>query len=355
MKKADAKRLFIGGLEVVDPQRMEVVTIGGVDHCVIENFKCALRNNILDWSTFLEVYRGKIPERVLFEQVLQVLNIRQEKVAPEELLELLKTVYLMPADTHLVCMTKQFNILRPFGEALYSLFQLVLSHYEAVVRTFVETRNRYLRDQSSGLDHIKTSSYKDAKNNWDELLSGWEKENQDRNLQSSSVILLFLNPPGGLESGLRYETPGAEKECKALKTAVAAFRYQGFCPKVPEKRLCALFEFPLKEFVVAIRTMDPKVRFPDYGMIETAVSSLIARAPKPPSVVDKYPRKDPPKKLLAGDQRPALIKWYMQELLALRKHLLPQGEKLEQHYMALARLIMRVVEKLEGPLRDFLD
>ena len=336
--------LYVGGLEPDDTDEGETYKIGNIEYCVIERFKTMLRDNMIDWGTFLDVYRDNIDKEVLLAQATNVLNLKKSEVIKNNTVELLDVLYHLPAQAHLGCMVRQFYIFEPMSHAIFELFNTIRQHYEYIVELFINIRNNYISRKKTG----------NKLNNWDQLVKRWTTADIKYKLDSSSVILLFLNPTkSATKSLIQYDIKSMNAVITPLKKAINSFKYLGFCPKVPEKRMQALLEFPLDHFVRAIRAISPNIMLPNYTIIGQEISVLLSQIPKKPVIVDKLVRKPLPKKLstLEDKQHPQIIQWYINEIMVLRKQLLPYGKQYEQYYICSARIILQINDKISTLLK----
>ena len=234
-----------GGLEYNDDSS-KTLDIEGVTYVVSDRFKSMLRDSFIDWGTFLEIYHNNLSYTLMYDQMIKLLNIKENENLREFMLPLIKKIYHLPASAHMACMVKQFMIYEPLSVIIHSLFTTIKMHYESIVDKFLQCRNNY----------ISTNNLNDKTNNIPRLKKYWQNMDQQYNLDSSSVTLLFLHPPAGLKSKLNFNITGLESYIAPLKDAVKQFRYLGFCPKVPQVRLKALLDFPINEFTNAITAMD---------------------------------------------------------------------------------------------------
>lgn len=340
---------FIGGLEPSDVG--EILEVDKVKYRVSDKFKSLLRDSFIDWGTFLEVYHDSVTYTDMFDQVTKLLNIKENENLRGIMLPIIKKIYHLPAEAHMACMLKQFMIYEPVSIAIYGLFTLLKHHFEDIVEQFVKSRNAYL---------LSNSLHKIKPNDWDELVRDWNDLNTHYNLESSSVILLFLNPPKHIKSGLHFKIPGKEAVIDKLRTSINNFHYPGFCPKVPNERLTKLLKFPINEFITAIRAINPDAKFANYKKIENNIVPMLQDKPKKPMIKDTFVREKPPADLLksiknsdddaAQNARLHLIQWYVTKILELRKMLLEYGKAYEDYYIASARIINSIKEMIEAEL-----
>lgn len=411
----------IGGLESTAEDSSVVLDVDGKKYVFGEKFKAMLRDSLIDWGTFLEIYNKNTPNDVAFEQICRLLNVKDNQNVKDIMLPIIKKIYALPSEMHLISMMRQYMIYEPVSIVIYSLFTTLKIHFEDVVRLFIEVRNEFI-------DRMKCSGYK---NNWDKLVEEWRELDVNYELSSSSIVLLFLNPPKDLRSGIHWriekidgeeeehdeiyeltgrkehvveekeideegiamlesssessildlegnveedvEGDGDEKQgggedlekvknaIDELKTAVGAFHYMGFCPKVPHVRLKALLEFPLNAFINAILLMKSSVKLPNYTLVEQELEKFMKNKPLKPAFLDNIPRQEPPPELLGRELKSKerdkiklpLIKWYVDRIMELRKGLLTEGEKYENYYKELAKFLNEISKKIKSELSPY--
>jgi hypothetical protein len=321
-----------GGLEVDASQPSEILQADNVDYVVSDKFKMMLRDSFIDWGTFLETYSANMSDSIMFDQVMKLLNVKDNENLRDVMLPLVKKIYHLPAESHMSCMLKQFMVYEPVSIAIHTVFTTIRRHYEELVERFLIARNRFITNENT----------RDKPNDIDSLNKYWADLNEQYELDTSSLTLLFLNPPKGLKSNVHYGVSGLKFD--ALKAAIKKFKYPGFCPKVPHERLKALLQFPVNEFVDAIKRLDSGAKFPNYNNLEKQMTKLLSKAPKKPTVVDNYKRLSPDKSIT---EKIELVKWYVDEILNLRKTLLSYGKAYEEYYVAHAKTLLDVNEAIK--------
>lgn len=327
---------FIGGLENTDDE--ESININGTDYIFTNKFKSMLRDSILDWGTFLEIYNDSLDNENVLNHINKLFKLKKNNIDVNSL-KIVKDLYNKPDEYHIVSMLNQFMMYEPVSISVRALFMNIKLHFEQVFEKFIILRNEY----------IKNNKLKVKINDWDKLTKKWNHENKTKDLNSSSVILLFMNPPQGIKSGIHYKIPGKEKLIDQLRDDIKVFNYPGFCPKVPYKRLYKLLNFPINGFSNLIKELDNNVILPNYKSIEKDISNILNSLPKPPKVKNKIKREKIPKK----NNELELIKWYVTEILQLRKRLLPYGEKYEKYYIDSAKVIMKVNDNIKYNLVNY--
>ena len=322
-----------GGLEVSDtPQK--TLEVDGVNYVVSEKFRTMLRDSFIDWGTFLEVYHDNLNYALMFDQMVKLLNIKENENLREFMIPLVEKIYKLPANAHMTCMLKQFMIYEPVSVAIHSLFTTIKLHYEYIVDTFLMSRNKYILENKT----------KDKLNDVQELKKYWSEMNTQYDLDSSSTTLLFLNPPKGMKSNIHFNISKLDLPISQLKDAIKKFHYLGFCPKVPQERLKALLTFPINEFVNVIKQLDPEIKFPNYKSIETTIANELANMPKKPEIPDLAKRETPPAEMT---DKLLLAKWYINAILDLRKELLPYGAEFESYYAEQAKIFVRINDAIK--------
>lgn len=343
-------KYFIGGIETND-ESYEIFKIDNTKYVFSDKFKAMLRDKLIDWGTFLEIYGENVEYDILFNEINKLLDINDNENLKNVMLPMIQKIYNLPEKIHVSLMIKQFNIYEPLSIAIYSIFNTFKCHFEYVVHLFIEERNKY----------IENNSIKVKLNNWKDLLSYWSEVQSANDIDTSSVILLFLNPPNEFSSKIHYKLSAEfEKDVANLKEAISKFHYAGFCPKVPIKRLAKLLEFPLKDFINIIKKINPEVELPDYTEIENNMRNMLKNINDYPIITDSIPRKIPPENLTDDNKNLSdtelqkkklnLIKWYVTSTLELRKKLLESGKKLEKYYINVAKLIVDINNNIKALL-----
>lgn len=317
----------IGGLEPNDDDS-KTIEIDGINYVVSDKFKTMLRDSFIDWGTFLEIYHDNLNHTLMFDQMVKLLGIKENENLRDFMIPLVEKIYKLPAEAHMACMMKQFVLFEPVSLAIHTLFTTIKLHYEHILELFLATRNTY----------ILKNNLSDKPNDIESLKQYWSQMNQQYDLDSSSVMLLFLNPPNGLKSKINIKITGKEKTIDALRLGIKKFHYLGFCPKVPQVRLKALLDFPINEFVAAIKDIDPSAKFPNYNKLEKEIAKKMATLPEKPKVPDTYKRLTPP------DTKDSieLAKWYVDAILDFRKTLLPYGAQFEDYYTEQAKVFIEI-------------
>lgn len=326
----------IGGLEPSESDGA-VMKMDGIDYVVSDKFRTMLRDSFIDWGTFLEIYHDNLDYTNMFDQIVKLLNVKENENIREFMLPLIDKIYHLPADAHMACMLKQFMIYEPVSVAIHTLFTTIRLHYEEIVIKFLTARNRYLSINNVPLAVDKPNDIEKLKHHWTEM-------NEQYNLDTSSLVLLFINPPTGIKSGIKFNITAKKKVIDKLKIAVKKFHYPGFCPKVPHQRLKGLLLFPINEFVAAIKEIDSDAKFPDYKSLEKTVAHLLESMPKKPHISDTYERKKPPANL---KDKLAIAQWYVEAILDMRKEMLPHGQKYEEFYVKQAEILMTINDEVK--------
>ena len=132
-----------GGLEPSD-KKSTTLSINDINYVISDRFRSMLRDSLIDWGTFLEVYHDNISYTLLFDQMVKLLNIKENENLREFMIPLIKKIYHLPAEAHLACMLKQFMVHEPISLTIHSLFTTIKLHYEYIVELFINVRNKYI-------------------------------------------------------------------------------------------------------------------------------------------------------------------------------------------------------------------
>ena len=332
-------RYKIGGLEPNDDKPINTLTIDNTKY-ITDRFKAALRNTVIDWGTFLEIYEENDDICVMFDQAVKLFDLKDNKYLRKDILLTLKSVYELPDEAHLACMLKQYLTHETMSIVIYNIFIQLKLHYEKVVIKFLELRN-------------KTNPKKP--NNIEQLMQTWSDMDKQYDLNSSSIVLLFLNPKlqksnvGFGNSKIIYKIKGVNT--KSLEKNIKKFHYKGFCRKVPSERLIALLEFPIYDFMTVIHNIEEKLHidktdFPDYSLLEKKMQAYLNDKIKKPEMPSSTNREYP-------DMESTTIhkaKFYIDKILEIRKKLLSYGIKYEEYYTMLATKLVDVYELLKTSL-----
>lgn len=328
-----------GGLDNTDDDN-KYLEADDVTYVFNDKFKIMLRDAMIDWGTFLEIYNNNLTYTQIFDQVIKLLNIKENENLREFMIPLLEKIYKLPASAHIASMLKQFTIYEPISVAIHGLFTTIKTHYEFIVELFIAERNKYI------LQH----KLKDKLNNIANLKKYWNEIDVQYSLNSSSVILLFLNPPNGLKSKLNFNISDNKINIEKLKDSIHKFHYLGYCPKVPRIRLKAILEFPLKEFIICIKSINPNVVLPNYSYVETETKKYLANMPISPIVDDTIVRKELPSNITDNIGK---AKWFVDEIFELRKGLVKYGALYEEFYYNQAKIFIQINDLFKRELLNY--
>jgi hypothetical protein len=320
-----------GGLE--PDKDTKTLDIGGIKYVISEKFKTMLRDSLIDWGTFLEIYHNNIDYMNMFNQIIKMLNIQENENLRESLIPVVKKIYEMPMEVHMVAMIKQYLIYEPVSIAVHELFTTIKTHFEKIVILYINTRNEYIIKNHTGDKH----------NHYEKLYEYWSDLNNRHNFDTSSIVLFFINPPTReIDSGIKFNIEGKMEKIKLLKKDLRKFHYAGYCPKVPYSRLKKLLSFPIDKFIEVIHDIDNKTVFPNYTQLESIISDELKNISPKPNIPDDYVRKELPTNLTTDVQK---AKWYVDEILELRKLLMPYGKSYEDHYNDQAKAFININNK----------
>lgn len=313
-----------GGLE--SSKHARHLVINSVDYVTSDKFKMMLRDSFVDWGTFQEVYQDAMSTDILFNQVIKMLDIKDSK-NKDKMLSVVENIYKMSLMGHMMCVIKQFMLYEPMSTAIHGLFITIKQHFEELITLYIKLRNTYIK-------HHLTSDTINADNFEDHL----SELNDKYGNNTSSVILLYMNHP---ESNLSF-TIKKLPETKSLVAKLKKFKYAGFCPKVPHERITMLMDFPLNEIVTCIYVMDPNIQLPNYPAIEEHIMTILKPINRP-KVPEKYKREIPEaNKKITDAEIINRVKWYVDEILNLRKSLVPYAHSYEKYFVTQAQQINAV-------------
>ncbi len=300
-----------------------------------------IQDNLSDWSTFLRIYGENVSNDDLLDQICKLFLIKKETKL--NINSHLKSLYEADDKTHMVLMNKQFMLQEPVSTVLFDIYTLFKFIFELLIEKFVKTRNEYLdRNNIKGV----------KRNDWSKLLEMWVEQYKLYDLSSSSIILLFLNPPLG-KSGIHYKIPGKEDIVEKLRDAIYKYHYPGFCTKVPHQRLTQLVcEFPWELIMVCIKQMDDSASLPDIGLaIDIICKGLEDLSPLKWSIDEKsIPREINP--YPENDSRST--KWYVESILNLRQKLKKNTKVIENYHIETAKKLTEVYNEVYKALSDHL-
>lgn len=356
-------KYYAGGMDNENPK---IIKIGGTVWAVGEKIKSYIRNSLIDWGTFLQIYDNEMTDEDLFNQIIKMLKLNVNGNIDDVMLPIIKKIYKLPLEQHGKNMINQFTMHEPLTAALYNLFTIFKNHYEYLVLRYVNLRNQYIAE------HKLSSKI----NNLDELMDIWEHVNNDYNINSSSIVLLFAGKtPSDLNiPKISWKVPNI-KETNDLHKKMNKFSYPGYCPKVPHERINALMDFPIQSLVASIKKLNPKEKLPDYSVIYKQIQKILSTIPTVPKLKDSIKKKihtymeknKPPKKILnqakkisqitskaekrlveknMQEARKQLLIWYTTEILKIRKQLLSYGRSWEKYYAEKACIIDELNKKL---------
>jgi hypothetical protein len=303
-----------------------------------------LRNKILEWGAFKEMYPDieKLDTVGLSSLCNTVKLVIDSKncLSPEDTLEVLKMMYELPDEKLSHMFLRRFNFGAPTKTALKSIFVNWVHHLETAVVDYTKARDAY----------ITKNKLDDDPNNVKDLLKNWTALDNYYNIQSSSPILLYSSFPSKpydlpwlrgafveIDVWDLYPRPfywivKGVPETIVLDKAVKKFTYLGFCPKRPKFRLQELFKFPLDELHKATKKLGGKLSSStSYEKIVKLINKK-GNLKTPVYTVPEIKKTNPPEDQDIRKQ----IKWYVEEILEIYKKLKPHFEEVEDYYTDIA-------------------
>jgi hypothetical protein len=387
----------------------EKITIGGIERYVGDKLEFMLSDTIIHWETLLKAYDKYKNDEIFFEEVLKILGIKENKNLRELILPISKKIYNLPDKFHIIGMMKQYFIYEPLSLVIHNIFMLIKNHYEKIVTDFITARNTYIIKNKLNEPNIKETKIYNSKNQLNDLnylIDLWSNLDLQNNLNTSSIILYFINPPENIDNQLNLDmsysnsnssnsnsnssnsnssnssnsnssnsNSNLKKQIKKLLLSIKKFNYPGFCPKVPYSRLKKLLTFPLTNFIKTIQLLDPDYKSIDYKNIESKIKKILnqfksinplqnyensnKRLKNPiKAIYKKINKEDNKVKLIKKNHENyensqmmiEIIKWYVDKTIELRNKLLPDAKKIEKYYNELAKSFEKIYDILKPNL-----
>lgn len=311
-----------------------------------------VRDKMLEWGAFMEIYPDleKLDTsgmKAMCKTVKLVID-SQNCLNPEDTLEILKTIYALPDEKLSQMFIRRFNFRESTKDALESIYVNWVDHLEKEVINYIQTREKYVAEKGGISNDVKV------------LMKNWNAVDKYYNISSSSPLLLYTRFPerpydlpwlrgtfteadvwGIYPLPFYWIVKGVPATLK-LDKKLKKFTYLGFCPRRPKFRLSKLFEFPLEELHIATRALGGKVSNPGkYGKlvkliekgnikVQTFAVPLIKRKKEPD--MEKIQQK---------------IKWYVEEIIEIYKHLNTHFKKVEKYYTDVAKKMSEIGIKIE--------
>lgn len=305
-----------------------------------DNFRQMLYNNILEWEQFQKMDEN-IKQLELIEYITKLLYLENSNNLKEFLIPILVKIYKLSDEHHLYCMIKQYKITTAMNVTIHALFTTIRLYYESIVLIYLHERNKYIKDKSNDKPVDKPIDKKNKINVISELKQLWNDLNTIHKLETSSIILYFLNPVNkDLENNLYLDISTDDKKLnklsKNLLNSVKKFHYRGFCPKVAADRLKFLLEFPVDDFISIISYLNPEIKFTDNDKLVKILSKKLTI--EKPKLHKSYKRKKIPTDILESGDTQKIAKWYVDEIFNIRKSLLQTGIKYEEYYIKKAQI-----------------
>jgi hypothetical protein len=312
------------------------IKIGNVNYAFNNKLETMVQNMTYDWNNFLQVNKT-IDYNILFEEVVNLLHIKENEYILPILLTIVKNVYDSPPNIQISSMIKQYGMMEPLSMAIAHLFSILRVEYESIVIAYINTRNSY----------INKHKLPDKLNDIDELLKNWQELNNLHKINTSSLILYYLNPDEG-DNNLHIEIKKIQSTI-ILNREIKNFKYKGFCPKVPHERLIALLNFPVELFINTIKELNPSAKFPDFENIGKTIEQILTKEISKPNIdKDEYVKLSPPNELIDIE----LIKWYVSAIVNYRKHLLKYSQLYDNYFIEQVKLINEVIDILKAGIED---
>jgi len=346
----------------------EIIKIGGIERHVGNKLEFMISNNIIQWEQILIAHEKYKKDNIFFDEVIRILGFKENQNLLELILPMSKKIYNLPDKFHIISMIKQYFIYEPLSLVIHNIFMIFKNHYEQIFNDFITARNKYIVENK--LDNNRNKII-----DLNFLLDYWGDINIQNNIDTSSLILYFINTTENIDNNLDITIIDADKNIvsliKILQNKLKKFNYPGFCPKVPYTRLKKLLIFPLETFVKVIKLLDKEYKTIDYKLIENKIKKILdnfhlvnplleykniyKREKNPINKIYKLIEKEEKFKKRKKNEHEQndhkimieTIKWYVDKTLQLRKQILPEAKKLEKYYNELAKLFEEVYNVLK--------
>ena len=271
-----------------------------------------------------------------------------------ELLSLLKQLYNLDDQHHLRAFIKLYKIHESLSLTIKPLYTIWRNHLEKLIVDFNNMRTEYINKYES--------KYINKINHLDQLVGQWSKIDTEYNINSSSKILLYFNPPatpgelpwisksdktwiipkfyiriGDIKDKLLYDA------IQDFENQLNQFTYLGFCPCRPIFRLVELFKFPIKELIICLELLG---NIPaNYCHLYKHIENISTKIKKPKLNIEPIGRSIYIKNDASlSDQNNILkeIRWYVEELLKLHMKLKKYILKYEKYYVNVAKIFNKI-------------
>jgi len=313
----------------------------------------SIREKISNWRTFVDVHwkkNGTLDKKSMepLKDVLHELLDLDFQCNQDEVLQILEGIFKLPDADIINGIGKAHHLNEPIIISFRVNYMIWRDHLEELVMRFNETRTNY----------IKKHKLKDKPNDIPQLLENWRKYDRKYHIDSSSKLLLFSNLPANpsdipniKESKAKWN-PGIERfdwttgnKTKDLEEKLLKFQYLGFCPCEPVNRFVKLLEFPVKELLLAIKTLGGEKPKADYcDMLQNLKKVLIP--PKfgenPPKLkISKIPHSSGLRKKYkmtsktTYDVNNLAIRWYVDQYIELCKQTKSYFMAREKYYLGI--------------------
>lgn len=320
-------KYYSGGLGPNKKDRVNKLKIKNDIYVFDSVFKTNLRNMYIDWGTYNEIYYNSKDYCNNLHYILKLFGMRDKGLEKVEINTALKKIYNMTDKEHLLCMKDQFMLYDPVTKVVRVLFYNLKNFFEKLLIDFYKSVNIFT---NSKIDY----------------------ENYTNNENSSSPLLFYLNEDNAKENNLqpidlKIKFKSKDKKLKdllkKLLKSMKKFNYEGYCPFDVKNRLSALLKFPYIELYNLILAINPNFKKINFNKLKNKIEKIPKiQTPKIPT----SKRKSPPKNIT----NVYLSKWYIEEIMEVRKKLLKSGKKLELYYFNVAKNINTINNILE---KDF--
>jgi hypothetical protein len=266
---------ILGGINKLAGKHSTIKTVGWFDKtltphdhtvCVGEKTKTFIKNRIVSWDSFKNVYykNGKIDPKY-YENFMRVMDkifiLPLYTINDNDMLYMIDKFYNAEPIQIYNGINTTLALLEPFKMTLHHLFMSLKMYLEKLIESFVAARELYIESHNLG--------NKNKSNEWDTIMDRWISLDIEHSVDTSSPILFFNFPPKTTPldksvTKIEWHIIGADNKIinmvdKFLNNVKKReFAYYGFCKRMPITRFKLLMAFPFDTLLKIIFTLNSR-------------------------------------------------------------------------------------------------
>jgi hypothetical protein len=285
------KMIKIGGLEYSMDDDEKALTVLSGSKQIIKR-KIAVGNKVkysllklnMEWDAFIKSLKNKLnkdenwfkmsdKQASLINDIAQIFGLPSSITTMDSLLYALREIENMSDTQYIIWLSKKYKIYESLYLSIQSVFWCWKMHLENLIIDFNEARTAYIQKYNTN----------DKINDLPDLITKWKTVDAEFNIEISSIILLFINPPAEPTS-LSWITKSANETWKSIPkfhftispnsqnadlakisnlidnfvNKLSNWLYLGYCPCKPITRFLRLLEFPIKELLDITTSLNPQ-------------------------------------------------------------------------------------------------